>query len=359
MSCFPDVGRAFAKPRGSLLLRTQQSRAQPKAAHRRVELDAIRGSAVLLVVLYHAIIALDLIGTDAPSWLARFNDAVTPFRIPTLVYLSGLLLSRSLRKPAGQYVRGKLRRLAWPYLVWTLIVAAFLYLGNRVAGEGDSTMASVLLVAIGPTTHTWYLAYLLAYYLLALVLPSWVRGALVPVALLGSVFVSGEPLTRFFFLLAVFFLGDLTIRSPRVVALLKRPWSIAIAAVVALSSLILGAAAVTMRYEWYSLPGVLGGFVVLSAIFSAMSSTAVVRLFAGVGRDSLVYYLTHWVVVAATAHVLATLNMTDGLGDVVTMVAGGLLVSFVAAQLQRRFASVSWLYQWPARRVAGLSSAAR
>lgn len=124
-------------------------------ASRHVELDAIRGTAVMLVVLYHAIIALDLIGTKAPMWLVLFNDAVSPFRIPTLVLLSGLLLPRSLRKPAGEYVRGKIRGLAWPYLVWTVIVAAFLLLGSHLAGKGVATVTSVLMVAIGLIPGIW------------------------------------------------------------------------------------------------------------------------------------------------------------------------------------------------------------
>ena len=39
--------------------------------------------------------------------LVMINVALTPFRLPTLLVLSGMLLSRALRQALGQYYAGK------------------------------------------------------------------------------------------------------------------------------------------------------------------------------------------------------------------------------------------------------------
>ena len=70
-------------------------------------MDLLRGSAIFMLILYHASAIASLYGRDLPRWLVIFNEFFLPFRMPTLMFLSGMLLSGSLRKPLVQYYWGK------------------------------------------------------------------------------------------------------------------------------------------------------------------------------------------------------------------------------------------------------------
>ncbi|NSX38244.1 acyltransferase family protein [Pseudarthrobacter oxydans] len=93
---------------------------QISAKKRMQWMDVMRGAAVLLVILFHT---ESQISGNLPGYepiFAIFNDAVAPFRMPTLMLMSGMLLPRSLRKPVGAYLRGKLFVIGWPYLLGRL-----------------------------------------------------------------------------------------------------------------------------------------------------------------------------------------------------------------------------------------------
>lgn len=93
-------------------------------------IDVLRGLAVLAVVLHHAALQVTHGRDTNLGWISTLDDAVTPFRMPILMFLSGLLLPLSLAKPWVVYLRGKLRKIAWPYLLWS-----FLHLGVLVAAS--------------------------------------------------------------------------------------------------------------------------------------------------------------------------------------------------------------------------------
>lgn len=84
-------------------------------------MDRLRGIAVLLVIAWHAFSIPTFFGVAMPSAVQILNDALSTYRIPALLVLSGLLLGRSLAKPLPTYYLGKVRHIAWPFLVWSLI----------------------------------------------------------------------------------------------------------------------------------------------------------------------------------------------------------------------------------------------
>lgn len=175
--------------------------------------DWLRGLAILFVVFHHAVVAFVVVGVSPPDWALVTNSVVSPYRMPMLMFLSGLLLDRSLRKPTRVYIAGKLRRIGWPYLVWTMGIIVFLVAASQLLGSGGYSIESILSLILDPRTYTWYLAYLLLYYLLALVVPPLARAVAVPVLFtLSFVIHDGDGWTRLTFLLAFFFLGDLAAR---------------------------------------------------------------------------------------------------------------------------------------------------
>jgi fucose 4-O-acetylase-like acetyltransferase len=103
--------------------------------------DLAKGYGIILVVLAHAI--RGLIYSDIMTWtpITRFVDAwIYAFHMPLFFFLSGLFLIRSTEKPWGAFVSDKLRTIAYPYFVWSVITV-------------------VIKAALGPiTTHPYHLS---------------------------------------------------------------------------------------------------------------------------------------------------------------------------------------------------------
>lgn len=96
-------------------------------------MDRLRGLAVILVIIWHAVSIPTFFGMAMPGVVQWLNDALSPYRIPALLVLSGMLLERSMRKPTGRYFWGKFANIGWPYLVWSCI-----YLLANPGADGTS-----------------------------------------------------------------------------------------------------------------------------------------------------------------------------------------------------------------------------
>ncbi len=125
-------------------------------------MDGLRGGAVLLVVLWHA---FSIPYPTIPSGIEWVSNFLSVYRIPLLMFLSGLLLDQSLAKPTGIYVEGKLRRIAWPLVVWSAILVL---IGWPAAEAGNGWFW------LGDGAHLWYLGVLLACYAIGL-LTKWIH----------------------------------------------------------------------------------------------------------------------------------------------------------------------------------------
>ncbi|MGR0319684.1 acyltransferase family protein [Agromyces sp. ZXT2-3] len=137
-------------------------------------MDALRGAAVLLVALWHAFEIPDVAMPTGVEWVFNF---LAVYRVPMLMFLSGLLLDHSLRKPTTVYVGGKLRRIAWPLVVWSAILLL-------VGWPAD---AANPWFWVGDGAHLWYLGVLLACYAIGL-LTRWVP----PILIFGAGFLAME-----------------------------------------------------------------------------------------------------------------------------------------------------------------------
>ena len=124
-------------------------------------MDTLRGTAVLLVILLHASEGLRYYASSLPPLIDNVNQLFEPYRMPTLAFLSGMLLQRSLAKGPARYLRGKAAKVAWPYALWSLIILGV---------GGSLTVHEVARIVYFPPTYLWYLYFLLIFYALGLVL---------------------------------------------------------------------------------------------------------------------------------------------------------------------------------------------
>lgn len=301
-------------------------------------MDALRGLAIVLVILRHAVTVPAQFGIDAPAWFQNVHEFLVPFRMPSLLLLSGLLLDRSLSKGTGRYVSGKLRSLAWPYLIW-----AFIFLGLN--DGGDRWLDPTAWIA---TSYLWFLFFLMIYYAVAMVLtriPVWI----VVVAAWGASLLipDGHLVEQMLYFAGWFFLGQLASRHWERVYRLLRPVPAVIFAV-------LGA-----LFGWFGLDGppeleyraefalgALMGILALAALFRALPSGSTTAL-QSIGRISLVWYVAHVPILLVSRRILVTAGVESFWVHWVLGSAAALLGSWLLVRLAQRGAPFSWLFWAP------------
>lgn len=335
--------------------RATSAGSQPTQPDRMLWMDVLRGLAILLVVVNHAAVVTAESFADLPSAVTSVNAFFAPFRIPTLVFLSGLLLAPSLAKGARRYVEGKLRNIAWPYLVWTVIyivviVRPWAYTG----GFGPERALRYVVTAPSPL---WFISFLLAFYALALLLrhvPTW---AVVLVALVGSsLFADGTRPERFLFLLGFFLMGDMVTRHSEAVGRwLTRPVVLFGAGLGTVGLLVAGARlGEAARYQAEYAIGVLAGIVILAFAAHAVSASPTMAPLRHLGRHSIVLFVVHYPAVIVTVQAMHLVGDVPGLAVFGVALVVGIVSGLVTVRAQQRMLLFQALFAppWPVRQGA-------
>lgn len=312
-------------------------------AQRFVWMDTLRGIAMLLVVVLHAGLALNYYADYYPRVIEVFNLALQPFRMPMLMFLSGMLLNLSLSKSAPVYFGGKARKLLWPYVVWTLIA---------LTAQGDLSGYTAVRAFYDPVeTHLWYLWFLLIFYTLAWILrpiPFWIPAL---VALASSHFLTEDfRLEKMAFLFAFFMLGKVYSDHGKRLSGLNRPVILAIA-------LVIGAIASGFSiFHWkvlyepvYVIPVVCGLFLAL-CLAPCMPQCWIRERLAYLGRESLVLYVVHLIAIKSAGTLLGNRGVDNPwmLFPMLLVVGVGTSVGFMV--LRHRFRLIGWLFEFPGRK---------
>lgn len=304
-------------------------------AQRQEWMDVVRGTAVLLIVVFHATVFLEQYGDlDAPGWAADVNLVLTPLRIPLLVLLSGMLLGGSLRKGRGRYISGKLRNVGWPYLVWATLWAAMSW-----------PVYSVVGYALGGS-YLWFLLYLLTFYAAAWVVRAVPPEVVVLVALAASALAPAGSLhaERWPYLFAVFMVGHLLTLRPAVRGwLFDSHWAPVVAAL--LLGLHLGFS-LGYAYGLESTLLVVAGAIGVVRLSRRYGSAPALRPVRFVGRSSIVYYVAHYPLMAVVAVVATTVGLQQPSLLLAMLVVLSLAACTVLVRLRDR-RPVTWLFTAP------------
>jgi fucose 4-O-acetylase-like acetyltransferase len=302
----------------------------------------MRGLAILMVIFHHSAAAVTRFGGGAPDLLITIDNAISPFRMPALMFISGMLLLRSMNKPPATYFKGKLAGIAWPYLVWSVIVLVIL---------GDLTWNNMLGVVFVPPTGYWYLWFLLAFYLIAFVTQRVPRPVLIVIALgLAAVAPGFIRADRFCFLFAFFIAGDWAMRTrtqwmPHV----RNPWVLVLAGVLTIGTSWLAATGYPVRYDVISTPGVVGAIVLAVALLPGADGFAITKPIQYIGKNSLIFYVVHWPAIALLATILVPATGISGYALFVVSLAVALIASTLLTLSSNRWRVVDVLFRWPLR----------
>lgn len=299
-------------------------------------MDLLRGIAIVLVLAWHAPAIPVLYGYEMPTWLLAANNTLLPFRMPTLMFLSGLLLPRSLGKPLGTYLYGKVRMLVWPYVLW--------------AG-----LHMVIYGAVAPMYHPrawiatgylWFLFFIACYYFLAPFV-RWVPAWLLPLAMFVLSVPAPDSLsTRFLYFGGFFFAGNLVAQRPQwLEAALARRWVVAgcTAAAVALGA---WSAMADTQYQAQYAVGSLAGILAAIAGARAVEGAAWTVPVQAIGRRSLVYYAAHFPIMIGTLTLLELM----GVESLLVIAAANFVVALALCAVLARYREVPpvrWLFEAP------------
>lgn len=165
----------------------------PDPTARRFDLDWLRIIAFGLLILYHVGMFYVSWGWHVKSVYASpfaepLLSIVNPWRLALLFFISGVAIRFATDKAEslGRFARSRLARLGLPLVfgiyVWVMPQA---YYQLRQSGEFTGSIATFYpdyvaleqaFSTITPTwNHLWYLAYVLAYILIALAILPWLR----------------------------------------------------------------------------------------------------------------------------------------------------------------------------------------
>lgn len=261
-------------------------------------MDLLRGAAILLVIVHHISIVQQVWDGGTAHEAVLLSEAAKPFRMPALLFASGILLPRSLEKPAGRFLIGKVRSLLWPWLLWSLLMLA-------IMGWGFGTDPLWWVNGM----YTWFLLALFVYYVVGLLTrripPMWVAlaslAAWTVMQQFGSALIDPTYRPDKFVYYAVFFFAGAALR--RIVLARRMPlWVLAPGLLLAL-----GWAALAMRIDRDPEVPVLSQLVVLAAVLAGVAlvqrlpRVRAVRALEWLGRHSIVLYLVHLPVIELLA----------------------------------------------------------
>ena len=157
----------------------------PAPAMRVDWVDEARGLGILLVVVGHVLGGLEaarIVAADGPGPIAiRW---IYSFHMPLFFFLSGLFATRAAAGPFDEYVAGKLRTVAYPYLVWSVLQTLVHLALSRFTNQQVHATA-LLTLLYRPIMQFWFLYALFLIFVVfgVLVRAGARRGAVLAVAL--------------------------------------------------------------------------------------------------------------------------------------------------------------------------------
>ncbi|NJS14115.1 MAG: acyltransferase [Sphingopyxis sp.] len=310
------------------------------AEGRKTWMDAVRGTCIFLVLLLHATVAVDHFAVRAPDWLMAFNRLFGPYRMPTLIFLSGMLLGRSLRKPLLPYAEGKLAQIYWPFLVWSIVI---------LLAESRFTLEFILKTPISAPTMLWYLWFLTAYYFIMFVLDR-LKIPLIPVVIASLLASTVLPdflrMDRFAFLFAFFLIGHIV--ASRQYALLGNCWLGMAGLLAAVAGALINASGTIIQYQATYAWAPLGMLLFITWFGQFYRSSAAFAYGEWVGRNSLVFYVIHFPVQVVVTRGLRSFGVQEFWAIFPAAFFGSLIAGVVLQLLRERFALVAGLFDFGA-----------
>ncbi|WP_243231858.1 acyltransferase family protein [Microbacterium sp. CIAB417] len=321
-------------------------------------MDAGRGLAIALVVLFHSTNWLGEAGLDVVGWQV-FDDTIASIRLPLFFTMSGLFAVKWMRASWRDLWRAKISLFVWVFALWSVIATFSFMLGLNLQGaEGNylGQLKDLLWAPLLPRFELWFIWALALFFVVAklirrlpVVVQLGVTGILSVVALsdllIGNAGWVGSAKYFFFFLCGILLrdriIGWSTSARPLTLVVCFVAW-----VVLAVSGTVFALSAVPGYYFLCCIAGVFGG-VAVSHVLAKIPGPRFL------GTRTLPVYLTHTTVILVLVWILWwTLPLEDlsGLGTVLPPViaAAAIATSLWISRVVATRPVLRHLYEQPA-----------
>ena len=308
-------------------------------------MDSLRGAAIILVIHYHVTENISKY-PDTPQILIDLTNLIAPLRMPILIFLSGLLVSKSILKGKKEYFSGKMKNILYPFLIWTVIMYALSYAKEIYLGDPmETTFLQALTVM--PLYHLWFLEFLLIYYIVIYYMKN-----IQPLIILSSVifvyfifygYGDDRVLSLFcFFTLGYYFgrnLNEISTKIKEISYIL-----IFISTAVAVVFSIFNIKNDLINSNVYYLLSAIFFIPILIKLFMLIENTKLSRFLEFFGVGSLVLYLVHLPVITVVFNILKIAYPGSTLSAYFILMFATVGISVAILYLSRRFKIVSLFF---------------
>ncbi|WP_461175031.1 acyltransferase [Arthrobacter sp. Z1-9] len=314
-------------------------------------INAARGLAIFLVMLHHAVQWADSAGYLSDVWL-NITWALATIRLPLFFAIAGMLAVKWMRRPIVELLRSKVATLVWLFLLWQVFTVLSYMIVPNVSTPGKSNFRELMTAAatpVLPQNSLWFIWALALFFILGRALfervPAW--AVMVPAAAVCSLTIAGVlhtgnlgwdgALSNFIFFTAGIY-GKELLRS---FAAILNTWT-----------------AFAVIAGWVAcmvfMPAIDG--VGINIFTRALGLAAGISLgvllqnwqrLAAVGRETLVYYLPHYIILGVLAFVTSVSGLPSSAAIWVPPVLFGvtILVCIGLRWAARRLRCEGWLYE--------------
>lgn len=330
---------------------------------RAIWMDVVRGLAIIAVIYGHVenVAKIEAV-FEREDWMVTTNMTLVLLRMPMLMFLSGMLVPRSIAKGWKMFLPGKFTKLAWPYAVWIAIFFTVVWI------RGGAELSQIPMEIINPEnpnmTPLWYLRNLFFYYLIAQAL-TWLRLPLWSGAALGfgicvyqvidNPQIDTTPL-RWGYLMTFFFLGCLTMQHlDKISRFCRKPvvtLLLAVAFVIPVYIYLQGIAPVRYRPEF--IWGPIAFICLILAFAPLLKSSRYTKPLQFIGRYSLYYYVMHYPIFLVYAWWIAP-HVEIGTAHYPVMMAIGLIIPTLTVYACQKVPALRWIFfelPWPRKKAS-------
>jgi uncharacterized membrane protein YcfT len=325
-------------------------------------IDNLRGMGIIAVIFLHCMTAVNQQAGHFTTFNLLINQILEPLRMGLICFVSGLFVDSGLRKGTRRYLRNKVSSILYPFAIWALIYGSLKFLFSSMVNHPQSSL-EIVINHLSGGDYTWFLHSLFLFFVLIIPARRLPAGLVLGLCLTFNAWLPAIPADSLFasfdnlhinkslLLFTFFYAGDWLVRNNMDIAQMVQCRQLLHMALG--SFLLLSAFSLWGGLRQHS-PLLLPLALLSIPLFVALALKINLRSVSYVGRNSMVFYLSHYLAIQLCSKLLANKGRSLWLQDahfVLAFVAAVMLPTVLCALRDRGW--FGWLFTMKKRVLPG------